>query len=942
MTKSKALFFALSALAAVLLPLCAYLRISTCSTGADPQIFISLALDILDHRFAEVAAFVVPGWPLYLAAVIHLFGPFAACWANVPLFVLLVFALWILLSDLLASRTRAALAALFSAIALLAGSGHNPHFLLWAFRQTPIYLASLLSLLFVRRATRAAFDSRPRAAFAWLLASLAAALAATLVRETSALLLPVLFLHLLLDSGAPASLPPSAPLPPFRRRLPLLFAFCALNLAALLAGLAAVFALHLNVFNSQNLYILRSLEPLLRDHLLSASHMSRSLALVLGEFPWLLGLCLLLGVLAACARRRFRPFATLFLVPALLNFLFEAFHKIHMRFFLTPVFYLAPLAALGAFVLFDALRRLLARRRPAARAASAPSLKLSFVLLALLAVWAAFVVRSMLPWGPRVSPAQVRQCLQAIDAASPAPDALVLLDPKSRYLREILHLFSPRKILDVTPETLAFLDLSSPALFIRPLDREAFHSSVLALDATQLLEFHANLRPLAEPDDPADIRVGDARHRFYLVSAPTATSVDLPLPPPPALAKSYPYPSVFLRIGAPLLKPGVPLAAALVRASNPSAPVLLSSSLQSGFNDLPVPVSLLSPGEAFSLRLSSPEPFPVTLPVSWNEPDALHYEFGLFMYPRHDILSPEFHVFDDLKQPDPPFPTWPVGARTREFDKPGTIELPAAFDGHTDDAPPVPSIFYTDFLLSAVHSLPGESLTATVSFPDVPSIPPQSVDIPALSVASHISFSWANLPSNRLPPRLRLELPAHPRVRELYPHNRRSSSSRIHSMDLKRIPLSQGNHLAIRFGDPDDGTFLLSGFHHAEHLHTPRQGRWLADRADMVLPLVPAAYLLSMDVDLSTLPAPLRASRPSDFSASLDETPIPLAFAPLDEPGETHLFRVTATIPASAFSADGIHHLRFSAPPFRPADFGQRDSRALALFARSLSLTPAP
>ena len=441
MSKSKALFFVLAALAAILLPVCAYLRISTCATGADPQIFISLARDILDHRFAEVAAFVVPGWPLCLAAVIRLFGPFAACWANVPLFALLVFALWLLLSDLLASRTRAALAALFAAIALLAGSGHNPHFLLWSFRQTPIYLPSLLSLLFIRRATRAAFDSRTRAAFAWLLASLAAALAATLVRETSALLLPVLFLHLLLDSGAPASLPPSAPTPPFRRRLPLLLAFCALNLAALLAALAAVFLLRLNVFNSQNLYILRSLQPLLRDHLFSAAHMSRSLALVLGEFPGFLALCLALGVLAACVRRRYRPFAPLFLVPALLNFLFEAFHKIHMRFFLTPVFYLAPLAALGAVLLVDALRRLpaLFRRAKTSPAASLPA-PWAFLLLALLAVWGAAVVRAMLPWGPRVSPAQVRQCLQAIDAASPVPDAIVLLDPKSRYLREVLHL----------------------------------------------------------------------------------------------------------------------------------------------------------------------------------------------------------------------------------------------------------------------------------------------------------------------------------------------------------------------------------------------------------------------------------------------------------------------------------------------------------------------
>ena len=946
MSISKKLFFCFAALTVVFLPICEYLHIVSYSTGADPSVFLTLAQDILQHRFADVVAFIDPGWPLYLAGVIRLFGIFAASWANVPLFILLLFLLWILLADLLASRTRAALAAIFSGIALLAGSGHNPHFLLWAFRQTPIYLTSLLALLFIRRATRASFDGRTRTAFAWLFASLAAVFAAVFIRETSALLLPTIFLHLLLDSGAPAALPPSAPLPPFRRRLPLLIAFCAVNLALLLGGLAAVFLLHVNLVNSQNLYIMRSLAPLLRDHLLSFPYMAKALGVVLGEFPGILGFFLLVGTVAALVRRAYRPFATLFLVPSLLNFLFEAFNKIHMRFFLTPVFYLPPLAALGAFLILAALCTLLARWRPAWReSCSGKSLHPRFALLFLgiLLVWGAFVIHATPLWGPRVSRAQVRQCLQAIEEASPSPDAIVLVDPRDRYLFELLHLYSSRKLVTVTPENLAELDLSSPALFIRPLDNQSLHNAILAIKASQLLEFRADLAPAPNPHaPPAPLFVGSAPHVIYTVSAPATQSVDLPLPPPPRLLKGYPYPNLFLRIAAPPLM-DAPISASLLRASAPSNPVPLSPELRPGFNDLSVPVSSLSPGEPLNLRLSSAKPFPTALPVAWNEPDALHFDLGRYIFPYHDILSPEFHEFDVVTHPDNTQPAWRVRPKVREFNKPATIELPSAFDGHLDDAPPVPSIFFTDFLLSAVHDLPGESITATVSFPDEPSVPPQSIDIPASPDETRVSFAWTHLPSDRLPPRLQLELPAHPRVFELYPENRRSRSSQLHTMDIRRVPLRKS--VSLRFGDPDnfDTALLLSGFHRGENLDTPRQGSWIADQADLFLPLFPASYQLALEVDLSYLPRHFRSSRPSDFTATLDGNPIPLDFSPIDESEDSHRFRVTGTLPASAFSApDGLHHLRFSSPPYRPADLGFPDRRTLSLFAHSLSISPLP
>lgn len=62
--------------------LAAQLQILTYASGQDPFTYTRLALDLLQGgmslaAFRSVADFIIPGWPMVLAGVIQLFGPYA-------------------------------------------------------------------------------------------------------------------------------------------------------------------------------------------------------------------------------------------------------------------------------------------------------------------------------------------------------------------------------------------------------------------------------------------------------------------------------------------------------------------------------------------------------------------------------------------------------------------------------------------------------------------------------------------------------------------------------------------------------------------------------------------------------------------------------------------------------------------------------------------------
>ena len=180
----------------LLFPLWTAGRIWSFSFGADPRMFLSLANGLAHgHPLSEVTRYVVPGWPVFLAAGFRLVGPFAACTTNVLLFLMTLLLLARFLGDLLRSPARGCLAATVCLFFLFGGYAQNPHYLLFPYRQTPFYLPTLLALYAVRRAAGAQTSAPPRTVRAalWIFASLAAVALATAVRETSPIVLPSLF-----------------------------------------------------------------------------------------------------------------------------------------------------------------------------------------------------------------------------------------------------------------------------------------------------------------------------------------------------------------------------------------------------------------------------------------------------------------------------------------------------------------------------------------------------------------------------------------------------------------------------------------------------------------------------------------------------------------------------------------------------------------------------
>ena len=316
----------------------AYTRVHTYATGQDPKTFLVLAKRMLQGESGAGTGLVAPGWPLVLAAVMRVFGVRAAFWTNVPLFALLFVAVGALAGRLSKDWRRGCVVAAGSALLMLGGAPYNPHFLLWVFRQTPVYLTAALALLCLERAVARRVAGRPGAAVAWLGGSLAWVVAGVLVRETGVLLLPAMGLYLLADAlGWMGACKERGP-----HRWLLAGIFAGVGGAGAV-GLAVAWGLGLLSGSAQTGYLLELL-----PHLFSRSSPLMEMAgWILGELGWAGFAALLVGI-ALSVRRRNRGYLLLFLVPAATFLLFDGMLKAHRRFFLSTLFFLSPVAMMGA------------------------------------------------------------------------------------------------------------------------------------------------------------------------------------------------------------------------------------------------------------------------------------------------------------------------------------------------------------------------------------------------------------------------------------------------------------------------------------------------------------------------------------------------------------------------------------------------------------------
>ena len=500
-------------------PLWTAIRIWSFSFGADPRMFLSLANGLAHgHPLVEVTRFVVPGWPLFLAAGFRLVGPFAACTSNVLLFLLMLLLLARFLGDLLRSPARGFLAALVCLLFLFGGYPQNPHYLLFPYRQTPFYLPTLLALYAAHRAAAVPADhpARTLRAALWILLSLAAVALATAVRETSPIVLPSLFAFFLFAPLQESPLPPARPR--FRLRLlAILSGFCLLGA---LAVLVLVLAMPGRFSNMQTEFLLAWLRRFLAQPLADLP-LWRILSSLAGEYGWLGLLLLALGLVRACFRP-FRPFLFLFALPALTYLLFDGLFKSNPRYVLSTLFFSAPLAALGVDGLVSLAATALARRPRLAAALRPPALE---AVLALLLLGVAFAkVLPSVHVGNRVTRAQIEHMFALLrpHASDARP---VVLDARHDVLLDILPVFSTWPTLRISGTERPDEVLADPPLpFIQSLSRRALRSTTVAPDAIAVLEGIAELRLV--PDGTFEL--GTVPFDLVLLDSPTNRTLELP------------------------------------------------------------------------------------------------------------------------------------------------------------------------------------------------------------------------------------------------------------------------------------------------------------------------------------------------------------------------------------------------------------------------------
>lgn len=895
----------------VLVPICAALRIRTYATGQDPRIFISLAKGLVEHTksLSDVSSVVIPGWPLALAGIIRVFGMYAAFWVNLPLFMATLLLLALLLADLLGSFSRGAFAALVCVLLLLGGHENNPHFLLWSFRQTPIYFFSLLSLFAVRRAGLSATVSRFRA-FLWLCTSLVALALATAVRETSPLIFPSLVLFLCFSPLAPAGVS----VPPGSRRF-LLISFFSLCAAFALIGALVVILTGFSPVNAQSAFFLEWLSAMFSQSFAQLP-LWGMLHILREEFA-APGLLFLAVGIALSFSRRYRPFLFLFGLPALSYLVFDGLLKIHVRFILSTLFFAAPIAALGAFALFRALVRLI-RRIHHRGIPPPPAYPLAACLATvLLAIYAfAKVLPAVRPWGARISRADVETLLNVLSPYA-SPTRPVIVDPHHRLIQDVLASFSSWPLIEATPSVPSDAFLADPPLpYVQSFSMRAVHPTVVAPHATDILEGIADLTPVPN----GTFSFGNVPYDLILLSPPSRASQDFVLPaPPPSLRTPAPT-AVFLRLSIPASAAAHPLSAAVNG-------VPVASNLPPGRALVPVPSSLLS-ATNLVLTLAADAPFPSAVHPRWIHPDApLFLDFGAKLIPSTDsFLSPEFVPLFDLPNPDPAYPSWPIALNAREFPGSASVKLPSPPPADT----PSPVILYLE--LSAVRREMSASLDVELTLPDFPSLSPMTATIPHSDRPQSIRFVTPPLPSPPTTVHISVssrDLPPAP----LLESNPRHGNARLYSLSCALLfPVTS---LSIDFSLPGDDALFGSGFFRQEAPNTSAGGRWCAPEASLLLPplLDEGARVVSILAEVSAFPT---AELPS-VAFSIAGQSFPATSEP--DPATPSRVRFSASLPPGLFSRVDANPLVISvSPPFRPSAYGSSDSRDLGLFLKSFSL----
>ena len=893
-----------------------YWRIHTYATGQDPRTFLLLAKGHLTGRVTVDPGFVVPGWPLVLAGVIKLFGIHAAFWTNVPLFVLLVWALQALLEEMTGSFRRSAAMAAGAVLLVLGGYALNPHFLLWVFRQTPMYLTGVLAWLCLVRAVGRQSEGRLGAAAGWLAGAGAATVAGVLVRETGVLMLPAMGLYLLavaLGWAGPA-------LADGRRARARWFLFsmaAGAGLAVLGAGAWIVWHGQVSLASGQASYVIE-MAPVLLARPFREQPVLVMLSKIPDEFGWLGTLALVVGIREAF-RRRNRDFLFVFLLSALAYLVFDGLIKFHRRFFLSTLFFLAPLAMLGAvaagkWLLGVAARRLgrtdwLAGRRTWAVAWIA------------LACWGVWTVVHIVPWGPRVTRAEVAQALDML-APWTGPDRPLLVDGRARYLTDVLEVFTDWPQEQVRGEGLAGYVRNPPLVYVQPADDAAIyqHGGVPSHSADTVLTDHFSLVPLPGGDG---FSLGKSSYRLMQVVPWTRRQAVVRLPPVPGLEGTVPPPCALLRLAVPAGVADMP-----VRVSLAGQP-LIDTRFRPGGWLLAVPWDLLEKvraeqgedADGLELALDADGPIPDDFDAVWLRPGGpLEMSFDSKQPPSFLSYLPWANqAFEGLTEEDWDHLRHPVPIRSSEWDGDGTIDLPAGLDGGEKDAD---LLYIVKLGLNAVYGDETGRLAVSLSAPEFPEVAAQTVVRPHSDQQQIFRFVLSGL--SRAPERLQLHVEHEVEYPPEMLANPRHANVQLDALQVYVV--RRTDTLSLQVGTFGDAVLLGDGFFSREFPRSSEHGRWTGGEFDLCLPLQGGKeYRLALDY------SQLRPEGAPPAVLQLELNGHPLETAETDTGLE-------ARLPAEWL--EGVNRLVVRTGTWSPAEHGGNDQRRLGVYLRAFRAEP--
>lgn len=854
----------------------AFFQIHTYITGQDPRTYIVLGRQLAEQHFSlqgirEVAKFVVPGYPLMLGATIALLGVKSAFFLNSVLFGLLMWLLYRLFARLTGNIHQAGFMMLLCMGGLFAGYHHNAHYLLLAFRNTPMYLFSVAALLCLVRAVQATGD---KARFSWAACGSAVLfLLGVGIRETVVFLLPPMLLYLLVCTPKQIG---------WRSRCALWGSFL---LPLAVPGAALLLLLLLKpglILNSQSRHLLDMLPVILRQFSLSSPAFRQTLEFILDELHWT---GLVFCVLGICFARKRPAFLCLFLVPAILYFFFDGAIKAHRRFFLTTLFFLLPLAALGATEVVRWAGRLVHRILP--RLPAQAGRWSATALLILICCWTSRTVANLAVWGPHITAGKINALLALFEELQPA-HGQILVDGRCRYLIDAMTVFTDFEPLNAAYEENLIVD--PPYLFIEPLNARSFFALNFSPSAVDAVQLQGNIHRTGKR-----FEIGRGRFAATYVVPWSDSGITQ------SVARADAYPAT-LRLTAPQLW-NDSYGRTSIRVMLDGREV--AGHLEKGANF--IVVSNPPAAANHELVIESDKAIPADFQPKWyGAGDDLSIPLGAYTVPSYaHFLSDEFFQF-----PSPDF-------NARELAEGGGITLPIPY---------APSLYLTVMLrVATVHNEPDIPVTVTLA------------DSDGIELADH-SFrasSSARFVIMHIPPRstatdlTRINLRfSHPPYRNWIPDQRGQ-----HYM-LQRLYLSPnvlGEPYSIDFGEFEDFVYALHGFWPQERTRTT-SGRWTKESARIFLPLAPGRdYTLSVQHQLLRV----EGAPPPDISFALNGERLPAENVTL------HDDRLLVQLPGSAITSPS-NTVDIISTPWRPKDYpGGRDRRSLGIFIHQIDILPS-